>query len=65
MLCTAIAVVWLSATTMRANLGTVTAGTISGVTITGGTVTAGSGSEVFISSDGIEIEAGTSTPHRI
>jgi hypothetical protein len=45
---------------ITANLGTVTAGTINGVTIIGGTLTAGSGSEVFLSSDGITIEDGTS-----
>lgn len=49
-----------SLSAITANLGTVTAGTISGVTITGGTITAGSGSEVFLSSDGITIEDGTS-----
>jgi hypothetical protein len=64
-LCTALAVVWLSATTMRANLGTVTAGTINGVTITGGSITAGGGSEVFMNNDGIQIESGTGVANKI
>jgi hypothetical protein len=64
-LCTAIAVVWLSATVARANLGTVTAGTIQGVTIEGGSITAGGGSEVFMDSDGIQIESGTGVANKI
>jgi hypothetical protein len=61
----ALAAVWLSATVARANLGTVTAGSISGVTITGGSITAGGGSEVFLGSDGIEIESGSGTANKI
>jgi hypothetical protein len=65
LLCLVAAAIWLSATVARANLGTVTAGTIQGVTIEGGSITAGGGSEVFMDSDGIQIESGTGIANKI